>query len=93
MLALVGGLGALVGIIYAYLRATQTKTDDRLDKHIEHDVEAHERLAKLETKVERIEIELDGVRKRLHDAMDDAKRLMWELYEEFKAEVRRLIGK
>ena len=76
----------------------------RLDDHIAEDVKAHERIARLETKVEKIEAEVDTLRKRFHDTWDAAKRGTWELVDEhrekmadalsaFKAEIMRLIGK
>lgn len=93
MVVIVGALFALVGVVYAYLRSTQTKTDERLEAHVKQDIEAHERLARLETKVETLESEVSNLRKRFHDTLDQAKKLMYELYSEFKAEVLRLIGK
>jgi hypothetical protein len=74
-------------------KARSDRNEKRIDDHVADDTKAHERLARLETKVEHLEVEVLSLRKRFHDSVDDAKKLMWKLYEEFMAEVRRLIKK
>lgn len=93
MLLIVGAFLGLVGVIYGILRSTQTKTDEKLDQHITQDVEAHERLARLETKVETLEEEVTSLRKRFHDLYDYVMRGVGALIQDFKAEILRLIGK
>ena len=86
----------VVPIAVALHKSGQSRSErnvKRLDDHIAEDVKAHERLAKLETKVDRLEVEVDGIRKRLHDSLDHLKRGLWDLFQDFKAEVLRLIGK
>ena len=103
--AIVVAIVVPVGLaIHAAGRARSERNVKRLDDHIAEDVKAHERLARLETKVDTLETEVDGLRKRFHDTWDAAKRGTWELLDEhrekmadalaaFKAEIMRLIGK
>jgi molecular chaperone GrpE (heat shock protein) len=57
----------LVGVIYFTLVKRDESTDKKLSNHINEDIQAHERIAKLETKVERAEDEIEGIRERWHN--------------------------
>lgn len=100
-------VGVIVSVGIAIHKAGQARSErniKRLDDHIAEDVKAHERIVRLETKVERLEGEVDSLRKRFHDVVDAAKRGSWELINDhrekinealaaFKAEIMRLLGK
>lgn len=93
MVVIVGALFGLVGIIYAFLRTTATKTETKLDEVVDDIADVKQRLTKVETKVERIESEVDSLRKRFHDLYDYTLRGVGTLLQDFKSEVMRLLGK
>jgi phage shock protein A len=96
-LTLIGIIAAIVvpiGLaIHAAGRARSRENVERLDRHIEEDVKAHERLARLETKIDRIEIEQDGIRKRFHDFRDGTMRDAWQLFQDWKSEMVHRFGR
>ena len=70
----IGIAGSLVGIIYWAGQSRDDKQDARFERdektvsdHIKDDVEAHERLKAVETKVEHLEREVSLIRERWHD--------------------------
>jgi hypothetical protein len=65
-------------------RARSERNAERLDAHIVEDVKAHERLAKVETRVERLEIEQERTRDAVHDLRDTLPQKVKELVEWFK---------
>lgn len=67
-------VGGLVGIIYWAGQSRDDKQDARHERsekaladHVREDVSAHERLRAVETKVESLEREVNGLRERWHD--------------------------
>jgi hypothetical protein len=81
----IGGLVAaiilgLVGVVYTSLRKSEERTDKRLDEHIYEDVKAHERLARLETKVEQHDVEIQSLRDRWHDFRDITLRKVADMF-------------
>lgn len=58
---------ALLGALWALFRRGVDRTERRLDEHIREDIQAHERLRALETKVESHEREIASIRERWHD--------------------------
>jgi hypothetical protein len=93
IVVIAGALFGLIGVVYQLTRSAQVKTDEKVEA-VKDDVgDLKQDIAQLKTRVEHLEIEVHGLRKRFHDSVDSAKKLMWELYQEFMAEVRRMIGK
>lgn len=74
----------LVGVVFTFLRGQDARTDERLDKHITADVEAHERLARLETKVETLDVEVKTMRERYHDFRDTLTRYIGDKLDEIR---------
>lgn len=64
-------IGTLVGAIWLLLRAKVERNDSKIDEHIKDDIEAHERLKAVETKVENLEREVMGLRERWHDLRNE----------------------
>ncbi len=64
-------------------RARSERNAERLDAHIVEDVKAHERLAKVETRVERLEIEQERTRDSIHNVRDTLPQKVKELVEWF----------
>lgn len=58
---------ALIGAVWALVRRSSERTEQRLDDHIHEDTLAHERLRAVETKVESLEREVKSIRERWHD--------------------------
>lgn len=79
-------VGGLIAVVYGLHRSTQSKLERKVDDH-------DARLAKVETKVERIEDEVDGLRKRWHDLRETTLRELWELFHEKLEALRKLIRK
>lgn len=77
----------LVGVVYASLRKSVERTDERIDEHIGEDVKAHERLARLETKVEQHDTEIRSLRVRWHEFRNETMKSAWEYFEERMARV------
>jgi len=70
----VGIAGGLIGVIYWASQRRDDKQDERAERnekvlaeHIREDVLAHERLRAVETKVDNLEREVNGLRERWHD--------------------------
>ena len=83
-------LAALVGVIYVTLVKRGESTDKKLSNHISEDVQAHERIAKLETKVEHAEDEIEGIRERWHNFRNGTLRDYAEIALE---KAKRLVGR
>lgn len=62
----------LVAVVYGLLRKADDRTEQRLDEHVRSDMEAHERLARVETQVEINTGEIKSVRDRTHKLEADA---------------------
>lgn len=66
---------ALIGAIWLLFRAKVERTESRLDDHIKDDNKAHERVAVVESKIERIEKDIgdheSGIRGWLHKLSND----------------------
>lgn len=67
-------VSGLIAIIYWSGQQRDDKQDDRAERnekvladHIREDVSAHERLRAVETKVDNLEREVNGLRERWHD--------------------------
>lgn len=80
-------VGGLVGIIYWAGQSRDDKQDSRHEKnekaltdHIRDDVEAHERLKAVETKVENLEREVSGLRERWHDMRTEVSQTLSSWY-------------
>lgn len=70
----VGIAASLVGVIYWAGQNRDDKQDARAERHeraladhVKEDVSAHERLRAVETKVDNLEREVQGIRERWHD--------------------------
>jgi hypothetical protein len=73
--------------IHAAGRARSTANQKRLDDHITEDVRAHERIARLETKMDRVEEEVAGLRQRYHNFRSDVMKDVWDLVQRLKADL------
>jgi predicted RNase H-like nuclease (RuvC/YqgF family) len=69
--AAIGIIVALVGVIWRTTEKRSDRQDDRFHNHVNDDVKAHERLARLEQQVETHEKEITGLRNRIHALKDD----------------------
>lgn len=74
----IGGTGALLLILWGVVRSRQDRTDERqindekrMEEHFMDDNAAHERLTRVETKVEGLEKEVRHTRDRVHDIIDE----------------------
>jgi predicted transcriptional regulator len=77
----------LVGVIYWAGQTRDDKQDARFDKdeakldtHIRDDIEAHERLKAVETKVENLQIEVRSLREMRHEIIEQCSRSISDFY-------------
>lgn len=86
----------LVGVIYWAGQNRDDKQDARFDRdekaladHVRDDIQAHERLRALETKVETHDREIAGIRERWHDMRSEISTTLGNWY----VNIVKLIGK
>lgn len=88
--------GGLIAVIYWAGQNRDDKQDARFDKdertmadHIKDDVSAHERLRAVETKVDNLEREVQGIRERWHDLRSEISTTLGNWY----VNIVKMIGK
>lgn len=89
-------VGGLIGVIYYASQNRDDKQDARADRneraladHVREDVSAHERLRAVETKVDNLEREVQGIRERWHDMRTEISQTLSSWY----LSVVKMIGK
>lgn len=96
LVAALSVIGALIGALYWAGQSRDDKQDARHERnekaladHIRDDIEAHERLKALETKVETHDREIAGLRERWHDMRTEVSQTLSNWY----LSVVKMIGK
>lgn len=79
------GLGAsvifgLIGIIYWLGRSRDDRQDEAIAGHVKEDIQAHERLKAVETKVATLENEVANLRERWHDHISEVSKTLSSWY-------------
>ena len=90
IVAIVGAVVVPIALaIHQAGRSRSERNEKRIDDHVSEDIKAHERLARVETRVDRLERETENLRTRWHDLRDDTLRKAFELFTEWKDEIVR----
>lgn len=92
----IGIVGALVGIIYYAGQSRDDKQDARFERnehafneHTKEDASMHERIVRVETKVETLELEVGKIRDMRHEIMKHTTEALASWY----ASVVEMVGK
>jgi len=72
----IGAMLGLIGLVWGLIKARQDKAEERQERadtrltvHVNEDITVHERVVRLETKVETLEVEVTKVRDMRHEIM------------------------
>ncbi len=88
VVAIVVAIVVPVGISIARsARARRDRDTKRLDDHITEDIKAHERIARIEIRVDRLEQEQDSMRRRFHDFRENTLKELWQLFADWKDQI------
>ena len=71
---------AIAGLILRLASRQPDRTEKRLDDHIAEDVKVHERVVKIETKVDTLEAEVRSLREMRHEIIENVTKSLASWY-------------